>query len=128
MPVQDIYRFTKFGDDRRIIAGSVSSGMVSVGDAITFYPSGKSSSVKSIETFNSPEKKTASSGDATGFTVQEQIYIHRGEIAALSNQRAPYVSTRLRVSLFWLGNQPMLTKSSMFSSLVQHASKPKLNP
>ena len=110
MPVQDIYRFTKYGDDRRIVAGSISSGMVKVGDEITFYPSGKTSTLKSIETYSSPVKTMASSGDATGFTLQEQIYIKRGEIAALSNQPAPHVSTRMRVSLFWLGNLPMQTK------------------
>ena len=83
MPVQDIYRFTKYGDDRRIVAGSISSGMVKVGDEVTFYPSGKTSTIKSIETYSSPVKTMALSGDATGFTLQEQIYIKRGEIAAL---------------------------------------------
>ena len=126
MPVQDVYKFTKFGDDRRIIAGSVSSGMVNVGDNITFYPSGKSSIVKTIETFFSPEKVSASSGDATGFTVQEQIYIHRGEIAVLSDQPAPHVSTRLRVSLFWLGKHPMQPKKQYILKLGTARVKAKI--
>jgi sulfate adenylyltransferase subunit 1 (EFTu-like GTPase family) len=45
--VQDVYRF----DARRIIAGLVESGSVSVGDEIEFVPGGKRSRVKSIETW-----------------------------------------------------------------------------
>ena len=51
MPVQGIYKFTRDGDDRRIIAGTVESGKVCVGDTVLFYPSGKKSVVKSIEAF-----------------------------------------------------------------------------
>ena len=52
MPVQGVYKFTKQGDDRRIVAGTIDSGAVSVGDEVIFYPSGKKSRVKSIEGFN----------------------------------------------------------------------------
>lgn len=41
MPVQDIYKFTNDGDDRRIIAGNVESGEAMVGEEVIFYPSGK---------------------------------------------------------------------------------------
>jgi bifunctional enzyme CysN/CysC len=41
MPVQDVYKFTKQGDDRRIISGTIDTGTVSVGDEVVFYPSGK---------------------------------------------------------------------------------------
>ena len=103
MPVQGVYKFTKQGDDRRIVAGTIDSGAVSVGDEVIFYPSGKKSRVKSIERFNGPERMGATAGSATGFTLQEQIYISRGEIAALEGQPRPQVTTRLRVSVFWLG-------------------------
>lgn len=45
MPVQDIYKFTDFGDDRRIIAGTVETGKVRVGDRVVFLPSGKESEI-----------------------------------------------------------------------------------
>ena len=32
MPVQDVYKFTKQGDDRRIVAGPIDSGTVAVGE------------------------------------------------------------------------------------------------
>src|SRR5919112_6619918 len=86
MPVQDVYKFTKQGDDRRIIAGTIESGAVSVGDSVIFYPSGKKSRVKSIEAFNRPEQKRAEAGTAVGFTLPKKNYNTRGGVAALETQ------------------------------------------
>ncbi len=107
MPVQDVYKFTRSFDDRRIIAGMIESGSVRVGDEVVFYPSGKKTTVKTIEAFNREKQTEAHAGTSAGFTVTEQIYIKRGEVAALANQLKPHVATRLKVSLFWLGRKPM---------------------
>jgi bifunctional enzyme CysN/CysC len=117
MPVQDVYKFTKQGDDRRIIAGTIDSGAVSVGDSVIFYPSGKKSRVKSIEAFHRPAQHRAEAGSAVGFTLQEQIYVHRGEMATLESQPRPQVTTRLRVSLFWLGKDPMVKRKEYLLKL-----------
>ena len=109
MPVQDVYKFTRFGDHRRIIAGRVSSGSLHIGDKVIFYPSGKSSTVKTIEAFNSPEKTEVVSGLSAGFTMEEQIYTHRGEVVVRLDEPRPQVSKRFRVSLFWLGKNPLQT-------------------
>jgi bifunctional enzyme CysN/CysC len=110
MPVQDVYKFTKQGDDRRIVAGTIDTGAVSVGDEVVFYPSGKKSRVKSIEGFNRAPLTRAFAGQAAGFTLQEQIYVARGEVATLSHQPRPKVTTRLKVNLFWLGKKALVTK------------------
>ena len=110
MPVQDVYKFTKQGDDRRIVSGTVDAGTMKVGDMVIFYPSGKKSRVKTIEGFNQAEQTRVEAGAATGFTLQEQIYITRGEVATLEHEPRPQVSTRLRVSLFWLGKEPMVKR------------------
>jgi len=81
MPVQDVYKFTRFGDSRRIAAGTVVTGSVKVGDEVVFYPSGKKGRVKSIEAFQAPERREVGAGCATGLTLEEQIYITRGELA-----------------------------------------------
>ncbi len=117
LPVQDVYKFTKQGDDRRVVAGTIESGTVSVGDPIIFYPSGKRSRVKSIEGFNRSPQTSAEAGSATGLTLQEQIYIARGELAALESQPRPQVTTRLRVSLFWLGKDPMIRRKEYLLKL-----------
>ena len=117
MAVQDVYKFTKQGDDRRIVTGTIDSGTVQVGDPVIFYPSGKKSRVKSIEAFNRPTQHRAEAGWAVGFTLQEQIYITRGEVATLESESRPQVTTRLRVSLFWLGKDPMIKRKEYLLKL-----------
>ncbi|HWA56897.1 MAG TPA: GTP-binding protein [Gemmatimonadales bacterium] len=117
MPVQDVYKFTAQGDDRRIVAGTVESGAIRPGDGVVFYPSGKKSTVKSIEAFNRPPQTEARAGQATGFTLTEQIYVGRGELATIAGQPRPEVTTRLRVSLFWLGKQPLVRKKDYLLKL-----------
>src|SRR5438552_194839 len=102
-PVQDIYKF----DARRIVAGRVASGQVQVGDRIVFSPSNKSAAVRTIEELNvDPPPSEAGPGQAMGFTLDEQMFIERGEIAT-HLEAAPLVSTELRCNLFWLGGQPL---------------------
>jgi len=110
MPVQDVYKFTAAGDDRRIVAGTIEAGVVRVGDEVLFFPSGKKSRIRTIEAFNGPPQTEAHAGQAAGFTLAEQIYVGRGELAAISGQPRPQVTTRLRVSLFWLGRDPLVKR------------------
>jgi bifunctional enzyme CysN/CysC len=106
MPVQDVYKFTALGDDRRIVAGRVESGSLRAGDEVVFLPSGKRSRVKTVEVFNAAPRTEAAAGVSTGFTLEEQVYVGRGEIVARADQALPEVSTRLRVNLFWMGKKP----------------------
>ena len=110
LPVQDVYKFTNFGDDRRIIAGTVDSGRARAGDELVFYPSGKRATIESVESFGTPAPDGVSAGDAIGLTVTPQIYTSRGEIAARSGEPAPAVTSRVRVSLFWLGRSPLVPR------------------
>ncbi len=108
LPVQDIYKFTAQGDDRRIVTGTIETGTIAVGDGVVFLPSGKTSRVKSIEYFNGPVKRTASAGEAPGFTLETQIYVKPGEWMVKAGEPPPRVSTRFRVNLFWMGRAPMV--------------------
>lgn len=127
MPVQDVYKFTAFGDQRRIVAGSVETGKLNVGDAVVFYPSQKRSVVKSIESFNTAAKMQTMPGQATGFTLQEQIYVKRGELAAKANETPPQIASRLLVNLFWLGNKPMEKNKEYFLKLGTTRAKARLH-
>lgn len=108
LPVQDIYKFTEQNDDRRIVAGTIETGQVGVGDAVAFYPSGKKSRIRSVEYFNGPERRTARAGEAPGFTLETQIYIKPGELMVRDDEPPPHVGTRFRVNLFWMGQAPMV--------------------
>ena len=117
MPVQGVYKFTENGDGRRIVAGTVDSGRISAGDEVVFYPSGKKTRVKSIEAFNRPSSSEAAAEEAAGFTLSEQIYVGRGELAAKTGQPKPHVSTRMKVSLFWLGKNPLVLRKEYLLKL-----------
>ncbi len=107
MSVQDVYKFTAANDDRRIVAGTVMSGQLKVGEEVVFFPSQKRSRVKSIEGFNQAPRTTISSGEATGFTLETQIYIRPGDLVVKATDVPPLSGTTFKVSLFWLGRTPM---------------------
>jgi bifunctional enzyme CysN/CysC len=110
MPVQAVYKFTNRGDERRIVAGSIETGTARVGEHVVFYPSGKRAVIKTFEAFNQTPSTVASAGEAVGFTLHEQIYVARGEVATIDTEPRPKVTTRLRVNLFWLGESPLVRK------------------
>ena len=117
MPVQDVYKFTNMGDNRRIVAGTVEAGRLKVGDEVVFYPSGKRSKVKTFEGFNTPEITSIEVGDASGFTLEEQIYVTRGEIAVKGGEPKPEVGKKIKANLFWLGRKPFLMEKDYFLKL-----------
>jgi bifunctional enzyme CysN/CysC len=98
LPIQDIYRF----DERRILAGRIESGTLNVGDRLVFTPGNKTSTVKRIERWSAPGSERAEAGESIGITLTEQIYVQRGEVAALETA-APYELSRFKARLFWLG-------------------------
>jgi len=107
-PVQDIYKFTEGSDDRRIIAGRVETGTVRPGDEVRFWPSGKTSTIASVEGFNLSAQDRAYAGQSTGFTLTEQIYIRSGEMMVRAHESQPKVGSQLRINIFWMARQPMI--------------------
>lgn len=107
MPVQDIYKFTEKDDDRRIVAGTVETGWAKVGDKVIFYPSQKTSRIKSVESFNTAPKTRISAGQATGVTLTTQIYIRPGELMCKEGEKAPEFGNVFKANIFWLGKKPM---------------------
>jgi bifunctional enzyme CysN/CysC len=107
LPVQAVYKFASQGDDRRIVAGRIESGKVKVGDKVVFHPSNKSSTVRSVEGFNTAARTEIGAGWSTGLTLTEEIYITRGEIMSHETNQ-PLVSTRFRANMIWLGKKPFV--------------------
>ncbi|MDT8446731.1 MAG: GTP-binding protein [bacterium] len=107
-PVQDVYKFTAQGDDRRIFAGSIETGKVAVGDEVIFLPSGKESRITSIESFNASPATQAKAGEATGFTLATQVYVPPGELMCKKSEPQPQMGRRFRANLFWMGRAPLI--------------------
>lgn len=110
LPVQDVYKFTEEGDDRRIIAGSVVSGQAHVGDTVVFLPSGKTSRIRNIENFNAAPSLTIAAGQSTGLTLTEPIYVRPGEIMCRASDPQPETARQFRASLFWWSRAPMVPR------------------
>lgn len=108
MPVQDIYKFTDAGDDRRIIAGTIDSGLIKEGDEVIFHPSGKKAKLTSIEGFNVEKRTEVKTHQAVGFTMEPQIYIRPGELMVKAQDPQPKVASRFRANIFWVGKAPMV--------------------
>lgn len=103
-PVQDVYRFD---EHKRIFAGRIESGTLKVGDKLLFSPSNKSSKIASIEIWGAKEPwQEARAGHCIGITLEEQIFVERGEIASLE-QDAPVLTNLFRARIFWLGREPL---------------------
>lgn len=103
MPLQDVYKF----DDRRILAGRVESGRIAVGDELIFSPSNRTARVATIEGWNVDGDITcAEAGQSIGITLDEQVFVERGEIAS-HIENAPVETDVFHLRLFWLADSPL---------------------
>ncbi|OLQ86715.1 sulfate adenylyltransferase subunit CysN [Vibrio ponticus] len=91
--------------DFRGFAGTIASGSVSVGDQVTALPSGKSSKVARIVTFDG-DLETAHSGQAVTLTLADEIDISRGDLLVL-NQAEVTSSNHLLADVVWMTEQPL---------------------
>ena len=102
-PVQDVYRW----DETRIIAGRIESGVVRKGDILSFSPSNRRAKVVSVEKWNSPsEILSAQAGESIGITLDQPIFVARGDIAS-HETKAPVLTSSFRANVFWLGKKPL---------------------
>src|SRR5262249_4722614 len=101
-PIQAVYKF----DDRRILAGTLLSGRLAVGDKLVFSPSNKVATVKSIEAWGAEPPTSATAGQPLGITLDLPIFIERGELASHVDS-APIETTAFRARLFWLSPTPL---------------------
>lgn len=107
LPIQDVYKF----DDRRILAGRIQTGSLQVGDRLLFSPSNKTARIASIETWSAPAKTRGEAGESVGITLDEQLFIERGDIA--SHEAQPPIETNVfNGRLFWLSHAPLRTGQS----------------
>ncbi|QMV62529.1 sulfate adenylyltransferase subunit CysN [Pseudomonas berkeleyensis] len=90
----------------RGFAGTLASGIVRKGDEVVALPSGKSSRVKSIVTFEG-ELEQAGPGQAVTLTLEDEIDVSRGDMLVHADNR-PQVTDGFEAMLVWMGEEPML--------------------
>lgn len=90
----------------RGFAGSIASGVVKRGDRIMALPSRKTSTVKSIVTFDG-ELEEAIAPMAVTLTLEDEIDISRGDVI-VHGDRAPHVGSVFYASLIWMHESALL--------------------
>ncbi|MFZ6043612.1 EF-Tu/IF-2/RF-3 family GTPase, partial [Vibrio natriegens] len=102
LPVQYVNRPNL---DFRGFAGTVASGVVRVGDAIKALPSGKTSTVDRIVTFDG-DLPQAVAGQAVTLTLADEIDISRGDtLVPITSNVA--LSNRLLADVVWMAEAPL---------------------
>ncbi|WP_462156998.1 sulfate adenylyltransferase subunit CysN [Pseudoalteromonas sp. GB56] len=103
LPVQYVVRPNL---DFRGFQGTITSGEFKVGDAVKVLPSGKTSSIKELVTFDG-NLDTAEAGQAITMTLNDEIDISRGDVIVPSNSKS--VSTnQLQAKLVWMHEEPLI--------------------
>ena len=92
--------------DFRGFCGTVASGLFRKGDAITALPSGKTSQIKSIVTYDG-ELEEAFAAMAVTLTLTDEIDISRGDIIVGKHQNVPTVADKFKASIVWMTEQAM---------------------
>jgi sulfate adenylyltransferase subunit 1 len=99
--------------DFRGFAGTVVSGQIKPGDDVTALPSGKTSKVKQIVTFDG-DLEEAYAPLAVTLTLEDEIDISRGDMIVKSDNK-PLLSTQFKTHLVWMAEEPMMpNKQYMF--------------
>jgi sulfate adenylyltransferase large subunit len=100
-PVQ---RVVRPNHEFRGYAGTVASGQVAVGDPVVIYPSGRTSRVASIVTYDG-ELDSAAAGQAITLTLANELDITRGDLIANTGD-PPSLSNAMEATLVWFDESP----------------------
>lgn len=92
--------------DFRGFCGTVAAGVFRKGDVITALPSGKSSKIKAIVTYDG-ELQEAFPPMAVTFTLEDEIDVSRGDMLIGKDKTAPVVSDKFRASIVWMTEKPL---------------------
>jgi sulfate adenylyltransferase subunit 1 len=114
-PVQTVLRpQTEEYREYRGYAGQIASGIFRKGDEVTILPSGFTSKIKSIDTYDG-ELETAFTPMSITMQLEDDIDISRGDMIVKSNNQ-PECIQDIEAMICWLGSSDFLprTKFSLF--------------
>jgi sulfate adenylyltransferase large subunit len=100
MPVQLVLRPNH---EFRGYAGQIVSGTVRPGDVVTAWPSGRSSKVKEIATWDGHLDEARSPMSVT-LTLEDEIDISRGDLLAIGQ---PEIGRQFKAELVWMDERPL---------------------
>lgn len=102
MPVQWVNRPNL---DFRGFAGQIASGTIRPGDPVRIVPAGKTSTVKSIATFDG-DLDEAVAGQSVTLTLADEVDCSRGDVIAAAGD-PPEASDQFRATIVWMDETAM---------------------
>ncbi len=118
-PVQYVIRpHSEEFHDYRGYAGRIAGGIFKPGDEVMVLPSGFSTKIKSIDTFDGPVQE-AFAPMSVSITLEDDIDISRGDMIVRENNQ-PKISQDIESIFCWLNNSP-LNPSAKY--IIMHTSK-----
>ena len=118
-PVQFVVRpQSKDYPDYRGYAGRIEGGVFKAGDKVTVLPSGFTSKIKSIDTFDG-EVAEAFSPMSVCMTLSDNIDISRGDMLVRENNK-PTVDQDIEVMICWMNEKNMIPKGKY---TIRHTSQ-----
>jgi sulfate adenylyltransferase large subunit len=115
LPIQRVIRPDQH---YRGFAGQIASGSVWPGDRVVALPSGKTSRVKSITTFDG-DLARAVAPMSIALTLEDELDISRGDMLAAAHQ-PPAVAANFLASVVWMNAEPLELGKSY---LLKHTSQ-----
>ena len=105
--------------DYRGYAGKVDGGSLSVGDAVRVLPSGLTSRIRRIDTFDGPVSE-ARPPMAVTVLLEENLDISRGDMICRPNNR-PHVGQDLEAMVCWMDHTAPLTPGTIYT--IKHTTR-----
>ncbi|WP_209349187.1 sulfate adenylyltransferase subunit CysN [Pontixanthobacter sp. CEM42] len=102
MPVQWVNRPNL---DFRGFSGLIGSGTVKRGDAVRIVPSGKTSTIKTIVTYDG-ELDEAVAGQSVTITLEDEVDCSRGDVIAAADN-PPEASDQFEATLVWMDDEAL---------------------
>ena len=103
MPVQWVNRPDL---DFRGFAGLIASGRVSVGDRVRIAPSGKTTSIARIVTYDG-DRDQAIAGEAVTLVLAEEVDCSRGDVIAAAED-PPEIADQFVARIVWMADAPLV--------------------
>ena len=103
----------------RGFAGRVERGELRPGLSVRALPSGRTTRVRSLVTFDG-ELKLAHSPQSVTVELEDEIDLSRGEMLIAADQAVPLVSTKLRAMAVWMHEQPLTVGATY---LLKHTTR-----
>ncbi len=92
--------------DFRGFAGLIAEGTIAPGDAIRVLPSGKTSTIKSIVTFDG-DLDIAVAGQSVTLTLADEVDCSRGDVIAAAAS-PPQIANQFEATLVWMADDALL--------------------